>query len=377
MTQTTISLGEKKMGFGQPAFMIAELSGNHHQKYEEADALVHAAAKAGADAIKLQTYTPDTITLNSDREWFRVGGGKDMPSGWTGQTLHSLFEGAHTPWDWQPRLKELTESLGMIFFSSPFDNTAVDFLESMGVLLYKIASYEVVHIPLIKKIAQAGKPVVMSIGFASPKEVDLAIKTLHENGAQDIVILHCVTSYSDKPEFTHMNLTTIADIEKRFSVPGGFSDNNGGIVAPVVAVVAGGATVVEKHFILDRTLEGPDARFSLEPDEFAEMVRLIRRGEAGEHEAVLAEVASEGEIDSLMGHVQYGPANEQEAHYILSRPSIWAKANIKKGEVFTTNNIRVARPGAGLMPKEYEAVLGKHAAEDINFATPLTQHMIA
>lgn len=370
----SIQLHNKIIGYGAPAFMIAELSGNHHQKYEEAEALVHAAADAGADAIKLQTYTPDTITLNSDREWFIVGG-KDQPDAWKRRKLYDLYGEAYTPWEWQPKLKELTESLGMEFFSSAFDETAVDFLEDMGVLFYKVASYEAIHIPLIKKIAQTKKPVIISIGFASEEEASLAVETLKKYGSGEIVVLHCVTAYSDNATLSHMNLRTIDDIQNRFGVLAGFSDNNGGIVAPVIAATIAGACAVEKHLILDRSLAGPDARFSLEPGEFKEMVARVRRYEAGD-KAALSEIASEADIASALGHVQYGPATEQEAENTLFRPSIWVKKEIKKGDPFTLENIRVARPKHGLAPKYFEEALGKHAATDIEAATPLSWDMV-
>jgi pseudaminic acid synthase len=353
-----MTIQNRKIGKGEPCFVIAELSGNHHGKYEEAEQLVRAAAEAGADAVKLQTYTADTITLNSRNKPFIVGG-KGQPDLWKQKSLYELYEVAYTPWEWQPKLKELAESLGLLFFSSPFDDTAVDFLENMGVAFYKIASYEAIHIPLLKKVAETGKPVIMSIGFASQEEATLAVETLKKHGSGEIAVLHCVTSYTDQPRLSQVNLETIEDIAERFDVVAGFSDNNGGITIPILAATMGAASIVEKHLILDRSKEGPDARFSIEPAELKEMVETIRKYEK----------AGPG---ALLGDVAYGPVSEQEAENIVFRPSIWAKKEIKKGEELTLENIRVARPSGGLAPQHFEDVLGKKAAQDIAFATPIT-----
>lgn len=374
MASREIQLGNKMVGDKHPAFIVAEISGNHHQNYEEAVELVKAARDVGADAVKLQTYTPDTITLNSDKEWFIVKG-KDRPESWGGQKLYDLYQTAHTPWEWQPKLKELADSLGILFFSSPFDSTAVDFLEDMGVLFYKIASYEAVHIPLLKKVAQTGKPVIMSIGFATLDEATLAIDALGNSGAKEIAVLHCVTAYSDKPRLENSNLKTIADIQERFGVVAGFSDNNAGIEIPVMAATIGGASVIEKHFILDRSKEGPDARFSIEPHEFKKMVQVIRKVEKQGLEALEGFISKE-DRERAMGRVQYGPASKQEEDNKTFRPSIWAKKDVKKGEALTLENIRVARPGAGLAPRFFEQVLGKKAAQDIEKATPLSWDLI-
>jgi len=368
-------IGEKMVGEGRPCFIIAELSGNHHQKYEEAEALVQAAAAAGADAVKLQTYTPDTITLKSNKKWFLVEG-KDQPDEWKGKTLWDLYQQAYTPWEWQPKLKKLADELGMVLFSSPFDETAVDFLErEVNPPCYKVASYEAVHIPLIRRVAKTHKPVIISIGFASQEEAELAVKTLHENGCQEIAVLHCVTAYSDKPSWENTNLRTIKDIARRFGVVAGFSDNNAGIELPVLAVTIAGASVVEKHLTLDKKLGGPDAQFSIEPHEFKRMVELIRKGEKGE--SVLSDIGiSQEQVEKAMGQVHYGPASPAEEANKEFRPSIWVQKPVKKGELFTQENIRVARPGAGLLPKYWDEVLGKRAACDIEEATPLTQDLI-
>lgn len=368
-----IIIGNRKIGSKQPTFIIAELSGNHHQNYDEAVELIKAAADAGADAIKIQTYTADTLTLNSKNEWFIVGG-KDQPDAWKNQSLHDLYKTAYTPWEWQPKLKKIAEDLGMLFFSTPFDETAVDFLEDMDVLFYKIASYEAVHIPLLKKVAQTGKPVIISVGFATLREVELAVKTLKENGSGEIVVLHCVTEYSDNARLQYMNLKTIEDIKERFGVLSGFSDNNAGIQVPTIATTVAGGSVVEKHLTLRREDGGPDAQFSLEPEEFKQMVANIRKVE--KDRSAIDEIASEEEIETMMGDTHYGPASEKEEENTLFRPSIWVKKSIKKGEVLSTDNIRVARPKHGLPTKYFDEVLGKKAKKDIPKATPLSWDVI-
>lgn len=370
------SIDGRHIGGDAPSFIIAEISGNHHQKYEEAEQLVRAAKDAGADAVKLQTYTPDTITLNSDKEYFRVSG-KDQPESWKGETLYDLYKTAYTPWEWQPRLKKVADDIGIPLFSSPFDDTAVDFLEKeVGVKFYKIASYEAVHIPLLRTVASMRKPVIISIGFAIADEVTLAIETLKQNGAPNVVVLHCVTAYSDKPNLTHMNLATIEDIRSRFGVEAGFSDNNAGIVAPIIAAVVHKAAVVEKHLTLSRSLGGPDARFSLEPNELRDMIIRIRKGEKEGVETALKGIGTMEDVAEANGAVNYGPASPQEAENRIFRPSIWVKKDMKKGETLTTDNIRVARPGHGLAPKFFDEVLGKIAARDIEAATPLQKNLI-
>ena len=370
------TIGDRRIGSGEPSFIIAEVSGNHRQKYEEAEQLVRAAKEAGADAVKLQTYTADTITLNSDKEYFRVSG-KDQPDTWKGETLYNLYKIAYTPWEWQPRLKKVADDIGIPLFSSPFDDTAVDFLENeVGVDFYKIASYEAVHIPLLRKVASMRKPVIISIGFADREEVSLAIETLQANGAPEVVVLHCVTAYSDTPKLSDMNLATIDDIRTRFGVEAGFSDNNAGIVAPIIAAVVHKAVAVEKHLTLSRNLGGPDARFSLEPDELRDMVVRIRRGEKEGINAALEGISTAADVTVAEGVVNYGPASPQEAENRIFRPSVWVKEAVKGGETFTTGNIRVARPGHGLAPRFFDEVLGKVAARYIEAATPLSQDLI-
>lgn len=359
-----ITIANRKIGNGHASFIIAELSGNHHQDYEEAVTLVRVAKEAGADAVKLQTYTPDTMTLNSDKEWFRVDGAEN-PESWKGKTLYQLYQEAYTPWEWQPKLKKLADELGIILFSTPFDATAVDFLETMNVPCYKISSYEVTDIPLLKKVASTGKPVILSIGYASEEEVHEALETLRTNGAGEMAVLHCVTSYAETPMPEMMNLKTIQDIGERFGVVAGFSDNNGGIEFPVMAAEVG-ASLIEKHLILDRASGGPDARFSITPPELAQMVQDIqeRKNTKGER------------FEKALGNVRYGPANAQEEYNKRFRRSLFIAKDIKKGEAFTRENVRDVRPAFGLPTKYYETIVGKQASCAIESGTPLSWTLI-
>lgn len=361
-----VIIGDKKIGPDHPCFIVAELSGNHHQKYDEAVRLVKAAKDAGADAVKLQTYTPDTITLNSDKEWFRVGG-KGNPKSWKGKTLYELYREAYTPWEWQPKLKEIADELGIILFSTPFDETAVDFLEEMNMPCYKIASYEATDFVLLRKVGRTGKPAIMSVGYASVEEIAFALKTLRENGAKEIAVLYCVTGYSSEPVPRDMNLLTIADIKKRFGVVAGFSDNNAGIDIPLMAARSG-ASIIEKHLILDRKKGGPDAEFSLEPAELKELVLRIRAWEAGREKLMVSKRA--------LGVAHYGPLSETERYNKRWRRSLFSAKEIKKGELFTPQNVRDIRPSFGLETKYFDEVIGKHATTDIPFATPLSWKMI-
>lgn len=349
--------GTRLIGPGQPTFIVAEISCNHRQNYNEAVKLVKAAAKAGADAVKFQTYTPDTITLNSDKPWF-VMGGKDNPGSWQKLTFYSIYQQGYTPWDWLPKLKKLSESLGMVFFSSVFDESAVDFNEKMNVPMYKVAAYEATHIPLLEKIASTGKPVIVSIGFASKLEAQDTVKTLRRKGARDIAVLHCLTSYAASPDAATTHLATIRDIQNSFNVVTGLSDNNGGIDLPTMAVLAG-ASIVEKHLNLRHGNKSFDDRFSIDPKELAMMVKKIR------------------EAEQFLGIVHYGPNNDAERHNRNFRRSIFASQNIKKGQRFTGQNIKVVRPAYGLPPKYYDQVIGKTASANIEFGTPLKPKHVA
>lgn len=344
------SKGKRIIGSNQPVFIIAEMSGNHNHNYNKALKLIDVAANAGVDAIKLQTYTADTITINCNKEYFQV----KVNKAWKGQSLYSLYKKAYTPWEWQPKLKKYAESKGLILFSTPFDNTAVDFLEKMNVLLYKIASFEVVDIPLLKKIGQTKKPVIMSRGMSSVEELELAIKTLKDNGAPQVAILHCVSSYPAVPE--QMNLSTIPDISKKFNVISGLSDHTLGITASVTAVALG-ASIIEKHFTLSRKDGGPDAGFSLEPNELKQLVKSIR------------------EAECAIGKPVYG-AGDKEAKNVIFRKSLFVVKDIKKGEKFSIENVRSIRPGYGLLPKYYDDIIDKIAKIDIESGTPLSFELI-
>ncbi|MEK7121529.1 MAG: pseudaminic acid synthase [Patescibacteria group bacterium] len=286
--------GNKKIGLGQPVFIVAEMSGNHNQDIRRAYKIIDAAAHAGADAIKLQTYTADTITINSDKKYFQVS----VNDAWKGQTLYSLYQKAYTPWKWQPKLKKYAESKGLICFSTPFDNTAVDFLEKMNVALYKVASFEVVDIPLLERIGKTHKPVIMSRGMASLKEIKLAILTLKKAGCPSVALLHCVSSYPAK--YKEMNLATIPDLAKKFKSVVGISDHSPGIVVPVVSVALG-ASIIEKHITLSRADGGPDAAFSLEPKEFKAMVQSVRNAE------------------TTIGRPSYGPGAKEAENVIFRK----------------------------------------------------------
>ncbi len=332
---------------GNPCFIIAEMSGNHNHDFDLALKLIDAAKDAGADAIKLQTYTPDTLTIDCTNDYFTV---KSNPA-WSGKTLYELYEQAHTPWEWQPKLMEYAQKKDILLFSTPFDPTSVDFLEKMDVSLYKVASFEVIDIPLLKRIGATKKPVIISRGMSSIEDIELALQTLKEAGCPEIAILHCISSYPAKPE--QMNLATIQDISNRFNVVSGISDHTLGTTIPVVSVGLG-ALIIEKHMTLSRKDGGPDAAFSLEPDEFKAMVTAVRDAQAA------------------VGKVNYEP-DTKESENLVFKKSIFVTKDIKQGEPFTRDNIRVIRPGYGLHPKHFESVLGLTSKSDLPFGTPLLQ----
>jgi pseudaminic acid synthase len=332
-------------------YLIAEMSANHGQSFEQAAEIVRAAKDAGADAIKLQTYTPDTITIDCQGETFQTAKG----SLWEGRTLYDLYGEAYTPWDWQPKLKKLADGLGLACFSTPFDFTAVDFLEEMDVPAYKIASPELVDLPLIRKVAATKKPVIMSTGMATCEEIEEAIQAFRQVGGTELALLKCTSAYPSPPE--SMNLRTIPDMAKRFRVPVGLSDHTLGIAVPVAAVSLG-ACIVEKHLTLSRSTPGPDSAFSLEPPEFKQMVDAIRVAE------------------KALGHVKYG-LTEAEQLSRRSRRSLFVVQDVKAGERLTPDNVRSIRPGYGLPPKHYEEVIGRLAARDMQRGTPLQWDAIA
>ena len=347
--QKNFSIGQRKIGDGNPAYLIAEMSANHAQDKSRALEIIHAAKEAGADCVKIQTYTADTITLNCRNSYFTLDGGT-----WNGENLHDLYGKAYTPWEWQPDLKAEADKLGIDCISTPFDPTAVDFLEEMGVQFYKIASFEVVDIPLIKKTAATGKPIIMSVGMATLPEIEEAVQAVYSTGNHQLALLKCSSSYPAIP--THMNLKTIPDMKERFRLPVGLSDHSMGSIAAVTAVALG-ANIIEKHFCLGREIENPDSSFSMEPEEYRNMVEEIRQAERA------------------MGKVSY-ELSEEETSSRNIRKSIFVSADIKKGEKLTPENIRVVRPACGMEPKYYEKVLGKSAKEDIAFGTPLSWDQI-
>jgi len=340
------SIGNRKAGPSNPVWIIAELSANHNQDFDQAVQLIKAAKEAGADAIKLQTYTPDTMTIDCDNEYFRIGKGTI----WEGKNLYELYKEAYTPWEWQPKLKQIANDHGMDLFSSPFDQTAVDFLEKMDVPAYKIASFELVDIPLIKYVARTGKPIIMSTGMATLAEIDEAVTSAREAGCKEIALLKCTSAYPALPE--EMNLRTIPHLAEAFHVPVGLSDHTLGIAIPVAAVALG-ACIVEKHFTLSRSIPGPDSSFSLEPQEFKTMVEAIRAAE------------------KALGKVNY-EITEQEAASRVFRRSLFVVQDMGAGELFTTNNVRSIRPGHGLHTRYLDEVLGRRASRDIKRGTPLS-----
>ena len=348
--EKVITIGANKVGGNSPTYVIAELSANHNQKFDQAVKIIAAAKDAGADAVKLQTYTADTITIQSDKEYFRVGGG----TLWDGRSLHDLYSEAYTPWEWQPRLKQVANDLGLDLFSTPFDATAVDFLEEMNVPAHKVASFEIVDIPLIQKIARTGKPMIMSTGMASLDEIDEAVKAARAAGATQIALLKCTSAYPAAPE--EMNLRTIPELSRRFGVPAGLSDHTMGVAVPVAAVALG-ACIIEKHLTLSRSEPGPDSAFSLEPHEFKAMVDSVRVAE------------------KALGEVRFG-CSPKEASSKTFRRSLFVVRDVKRGEPFTAENLRSIRPGHGLHTRHMSEVLGQRARRDIECGTPLSWDLV-
>lgn len=327
-------------------FIIAELSANHNGDLEVAKETIRAAKRTGADAIKLQTYTADTLTLDCDSEHFTINQGTI----WDGRTLHSLYKEAHTPWEWHEELFEVAKEEGLLCFSSPFDKTAVDFLEQFNPPAYKIASFEITDYELIRYTASKGKPIIISTGIATIDEIQDAVNTCKEVGNEEIILLKCTSAYPASLE--DANLVMIKNLADTFGVLTGFSDHTLGITAPIVAVTLG-AKVIEKHFILDKSIGGADASFSLDEKEFTDMVKAVR------------------DAENLSGCVDYTMSEKTKKSREFSR-SLYVAKDIKKGEVFTEENVRSVRPGFGLHPKYLNDILGKVAKEDIEFSTPLS-----
>ncbi len=337
-----IVIGRRSVGTGYPTYVVAEISANHRQKYEEAVKLVRIAKDMGADAVKVQTFTPDTITMRSDREDFRVGGG----TLWDGRTLYDLYEEAYMPWEWQPKLMAVATELGLGFFSSPFDPTAVEFLEKIDLPAYKIASFEIVDIPLIERVAKTGKPMIISTGMATREEIGEAVEAARHAGATQIALLKCNSGYPAPPE--EMNLRTIVDMRETFRLPVGLSDHTLGTTVAEAAVSLG-ACIIEKHFTLSRSIPGPDSAFALEPSEFRALVQAIRV------------------VEKSLGTVRYG-ATPAERKSLPFRRSLFVVRDVKAGEVFTQENVRSIRPGTGLYPRGLNKILGHRRFSSISTA---------
>lgn len=345
-----IYIGGRLVSEEAPAFIIAEMSANHLMDFDRAVAIMRAAKDAGADAIKIQTYTPDSITLNCDAPCFQITQGTI----WDGTTLHKLYETAYTPWEWQPELKKTAEEMGLIFFSSPFDLHSVDFLEEMNVPAYKVASPEITDIPLLKRIAGTGKPVIISTGIAYMADIELALRTCREAGNEQVILLKCTSAYPSPYE--DINLRAIPSMQESFDCILGLSDHTMGSAVPGAAVALG-ARVVEKHLTLRRADGGADAAFSMEPEEFGQMVVDIRR------------------IEKALGKAAYDLTEKQEKTRTYSR-SLFVAEDMKAGELFTPENLRSVRPGCGLHTRYYEEILGKRIARDAVLGTPMSWDLV-
>ena len=346
-----IIIAEKKIGAKHPPFIIAEMSGNHNQSLDRALAIVDAAAKAGAHAVKLQTYTADTMTLDiAEREFFI----NDPDSLWTGKSLYDLYKEAYTPWEWHKPIFDRCRELGLIYLSTPFDETAVDFLELLDVPCYKIASFENTDIPLIRKVAATGKPMIISTGMATIAELDETVRTAREAGCRDLILLKCTSSYPATPENT--NILTIPHMAKLFDCLVGLSDHTMGIGA-AVASVALGATIIEKHFTLSRADGGVDSAFSIEPNEMSVLLTETKRAW------------------QALGKITYGPT-EKEKKSLIFRRSLYIVKDMKTGDAFTRENLRAIRPGLGLPPKYYDILLGKRVNRDVQRGASVSWNMV-
>ena len=345
MGQEKIQIGNRFIGEGEPTYIVAEMSANHLQDYDRAEAIIRAAKEAGADAVKLQTYTADTITLDCDNEYFQIRQGTI----WDGMTCFELFQEAYTPWEWQPKLMKLANDLGMDCFSSPFDFTAVDFMEEMKMPAYKIASPEIWDIPLLRRVARQGKPVIIATGLAYMGDIERAVRTCREEGNEQIILLKCTATYPTPYE--DMNIKLIPHMAGTFDCLTGLSDHSMGS-AVAAASVALGACMVEKHFTLSRADGGPDGAFSMEPAEFKKMADEIRI------------------VEKALGRVTYQLTEKQERSREEGR-SLFVTQDMKAGEIFTPENLRSIRPAFGMAPVHYEEVLGKRARRDISRGTPM------
>ncbi len=348
-----VKIAGRKVGAGHPVYIIAEMSGNHNGSYDRAARILESCAEAGVDAVKLQTYTADTLTIDCDAPLFKIGSNNT----WGGRTLYDLYKEAHTPWEWQPKLKLLADGLGVDLFSSPFDFSAVDFLDKMGVPAFKVASFECTDPPLVAYMASKGKPILMSTGMATLAQIDDAVTAARAAGAGPgkLLLFKCVSSYPAPPEA--MNLRTIPHLAAAFNVPVGLSDHTLGTEVPVAAVALG-ACAIEKHVTMSRSDGGPDAQFSLEPAELARMVQEIRNTE------------------QALGGVVYGPTEWEAPNRVFQR-SLIVTEDMKAGDTFTPANLRSIRPGYGMPPKFIGDVMGKKAAQAVTRGTPLSWDQVA
>lgn len=344
-----IRIDGRDIGDGYAPYVIAEMSANHNGNIDAAFRIIAAAREAGADAVKIQTYRPDTITLKSDSADFQIRDGL-----WAGRTLYELYEWAHTPWEWHAPLFEHARRLGITLFSSPFDSTAVDLLESLGAPAYKIASFEAIDLPLIKYVAATGKPMIISTGMADADEIQEAVDAARAGGCRELALLHCVSGYPAPA--ADYNLRTIADMRERYGVPIGLSDHTLDNTT-AIASVAMGACIIEKHFTLDRSGGGPDDSFSLEPLELAALCKDSRTAW------------------SALGRVDYGRKSSEQGN-VKFRRSLYFVRDLKAGDVITADAVRSVRPGFGLAPKHYDAVLGRRVKRDVSFATPLAWDLL-
>ncbi len=347
----SIHIADRKVGPSAPPFVIAEMSGNHNCSLERALEIVDAAAHAGAHALKMQTYTADTLTLDVSGDAFVI---TDENSLWSGRSLYQLYEQAHTPWDWHGPIFARARELGMIAFSTPFDETAVDFLEDLGVPCYKIASFENGHVPLIRRVAETGKPVIMSTGMATRDELDTAVQAARDAGCKELILLKCTSTYPADP--TDTNLMTVPDMRERYGCQVGLSDHTLGIGVSLAAVALG-CTVIEKHFTLARADGGVDSAFSIEPDELAELVEQSERAWRA------------------LGSVVYGPTGAEEAS-VQFRRSLYIAEDMHAGDEFTSQNVRVVRPGYGLAPVHYDEIIGRRVARDASKGTPVSWDLV-
>jgi len=346
MTCSQLNIGKRLVGSGYPVYIVAELSANHRGDIDHTERTIRAMAEAGADAVKIQTYTADTLTISCDNEHFKIGGG----TLWDGKTLHELYHEAAMPWEWTADLKRMANDLGMEFFSTPFDATAVDFLEGHDVQVHKVASFELVDLPLLRRIAQTGKPIIASTGMATLNEIEEAVNTIREAGGNQLALLKCTSAYPAAPD--EMDLRTIADMAERFELPVGLSDHTMGHTV-AVAAVALGATIVEKHFTLSRDEPGPDSTFSMEPAEFADMVQAIRMTE------------------KALGKANYD-VSPKEAKSRVFRRSLFVVEDVKAGDPVTAENVRSIRPGGGLHTRHLEEIMNRTFKADLEVGTPLS-----